>query len=438
MLPRDLGDGLMLRRATEEDTEKLADFNAEVHQDLGEPDVGIDVWTRDMMCGDHPTTGAGDFLIVEDTHNGAIASSLCTIAQRWSYAGIPFGVGRPEMVGTHPDYRRRGLVRAQFDVIHQWSAERGEAVQAIGGIPWYYRQFGYEVALELDAGRFGHLANVPDLGADETEPFRVRPAMEADLSFIARAYEHGMRRGRIACLRDAAQWRYDLLGHSPTSDYRLNLCMIEAPDGRPVGFLGHPPRLWRSGIYAVVYELAPGISWLAVTPTVLRSLRSVGARYAAEGDERFATIHFEVGTEHPIYRVIPSMLRDSRPPYAWYVRIADLASFLRHIAPALEARLADSILVGHTDDLELNFYRTGLRLTFTDGRLTAVAPWQPDANTRGHAAFPDLTFLQLLFGFKSLDELQHAFPDCMIRSDDARIVLDTLFPKQPSHVWAIA
>ncbi len=438
MLPRDLGDGLALRRATEDDTEKLADFNAEVHQDLEEPDVGIDVWTRDMMRGDHPTTGAGDFLIVEDTRTGAIASSLCTISQRWSYSGIPFGVGRPEMVGTHPDYRRRGLVRAQFDVIHQWGVERGEAVQGIGGIPWYYRQFGYEMALELDAGRFGHRADVPDLGADTAEPFRVRPAVEADLPFIARAYEHGMRRGRVACLRDAAQWRYDLLGHSPTSDYRLDLCVIEAPDGRPVGFLGHPPRLWRFGIYAVVYELAPGISWLAVTPTVLRYLRSVGARYAAESDGRFETIHFEVGTEHPVYRVIPSALRDSRPPYAWYIRVADLEGFLRHIAPALEARLADSILVGHTGDLELNFYRTGLRLAFTEGRLITVAPWQPDANTRGHAAFPDCTFLQLLFGFKSLDELNHAFPDCMVRSDEARVLLDTLFPKQPSHVWAIA
>src|SRR3954465_7220556 len=135
MLPRDLGDGLVMRRATVADTAIVAAFNAQVHTNTNdEPDEHVRVWTEDMMRGDHPTTNAGDFLIVEDTKSGAIASSLCLISQTWSYAGIPFGVGRVETVGTHPAYRRRGLVRAQMDVVHAWSAARGELVQAIGGI----------------------------------------------------------------------------------------------------------------------------------------------------------------------------------------------------------------------------------------------------------------------------------------------------------------
>lgn len=437
-LPRELGDGLMLRRATADDTEPLAAFNAAVQQDLDEPEAGIDVWTRDMMRGDHPTTSAGDFLIVEDTRTGAIASSLCLISQRWSYAGIPFRVGRPEMVGTAPEYRRRGLVRAQFDVIHAWSAARGEMAQVIGGIPWYYRQFGYEMALELDAGRFGYRAGVPDLADGATEPYHIRPATEADLPSMARAYEHGMRRGRVACLRDAAQWRYDLAGHSPESDMRLDLRVIEAANGTPAGFFAHHPRLWQDGVYVAAFELAPGISWLPVTPAVLRYLRSVGDAYAAASAGSFTTINFEVGSEHPVYRVIPSMLRGIHRPYSWYLRVPDLAGFLRHIAPAIERRLADSILVGHTGELALNFYRAGLRMTFAEGRLASIEPWRPTSDERGNAAFPDLTFLQLLFGFRSLDELTHAFPDCMVRGDDARVLLDILFPKQVSNIWAIA
>jgi hypothetical protein len=437
MLPRDLGDGLVLRRATVADAEKLADFNATVHQDLEEPDVGIDVWTRDMMRGDHPTTGAGDFLIVEDTRTGAIASSLCSIPQRWSYSGIRFGVGRPEMVGTHPEYRRRGLVRAQFAVIHEWSAERGEAMQVIGGIPWYYRQFGYEMALELETGRFGYPADVPPLDESVTEPYRVRLATEADIPFLAQAYEFGMRRGRVACMRDAAQWRYDIAGHSPTSDMRQDIRVIETTEGTPVGFFGHHPRLWNGGIYVAVYELAPGVSWLSVTPSVLRALRSIGEEYAAVSGERFDTINFATESEHPVYHVVSSRLCGHLRPYAWYVRVADLAGFVRHIAPALDARLAGSILVGHSGELKLNFYRTGLHLTFVAGHLTDVVAWQPSATERGLAAFPDLTFLQLLFGYRSLDELQHAFPDCMVRTDEARVLLDTLFPKQVSNIWPI-
>jgi len=35
-IPRDLGDGLVLRRATTADAEKLIDFNAQIHKEEGE------------------------------------------------------------------------------------------------------------------------------------------------------------------------------------------------------------------------------------------------------------------------------------------------------------------------------------------------------------------------------------------------------------------
>ena len=138
---RDLGYGLVLRRSTIEDAEALATFNAWVHSDEGpdHPDEKVAAWTRDLMSGRHPTHDPDDFTIVEETGTGRIVSAMNLISQTWAYEGIPFGVGRPELVGTLPEYRKRGLVRLQFEEIHQWSAERGELVQAITGIPYYYR-----------------------------------------------------------------------------------------------------------------------------------------------------------------------------------------------------------------------------------------------------------------------------------------------------------
>jgi len=191
LILRDLGNGLILRRATVADTEPLAAFNADVLRDPGaeEPDEEVAAYTRDLMARDHPTFDVGDFTLVEDTRSGTIVSSLNLISQTWSYGGIEFGVGRPELVGTHPDYRRRGLVRAQFEVIHEWSAERGEKVQAITGIPYFYRQFGYEMGLSLGGGRIGYKPQVPKLKDGEAEPYRVREAEEADLPFIVQVYE---------------------------------------------------------------------------------------------------------------------------------------------------------------------------------------------------------------------------------------------------------
>src|SRR5512143_559145 len=147
---RELGAGLILRRSSPEDAEALAAFCGEIHsEEAGKSDPQVTAWTRDLLTRPHPRFHPDDFTIIEEVSSGRIVSTLNLISQTWTYDGIPFGVGRPELVGTLPEYRNRGLVRLQFEEIHRWSAERGEMVQAITGIPFYYRLFGYEMALDL-------------------------------------------------------------------------------------------------------------------------------------------------------------------------------------------------------------------------------------------------------------------------------------------------
>ena len=345
---RDLGDGLILRRSSAADAGKLVEFNGNLHREPGAegPEEHVAAWVGELMSGDHPTFDVGDFTIVEDTGTGAIVSCLCLISQTWSYGGVQFGVGRPELVGTHPDYRNRGLIRAQFDVIHGWSAERGERLQAITGIPWFYRQFGYEMAITLGGRRMGYKRQVPKLKDGEEEPYRLRPATEADLPFIAQLYEQGTSRYPVACVWDEALWRYELVGRSEKSADRRALAVIETPQCEPVGFLAHSPRLRDGHVSAATYEIKPGVSWLAVTPSVVRYLWALGEEWAAQDPkqemERFA---FWLGAEHPVYQVFDNRLPHTVGPYAWYVRVPDLPGFLRHVAPVLERRLENSLLV---------------------------------------------------------------------------------------------
>ena len=108
LMLKDLGDGLILRRATPEDAEALSDFNAVVNSLTDQPDEQVRAWTGDLISGRLPNFNPEDFTIVEDTKAGAIVSTLNLISQTWSYGGIEFGAGRIELVGTHPEYRRRG------------------------------------------------------------------------------------------------------------------------------------------------------------------------------------------------------------------------------------------------------------------------------------------------------------------------------------------
>ncbi|MDP9358000.1 MAG: GNAT family N-acetyltransferase, partial [Chloroflexota bacterium] len=135
--PRDLGDGLVLRRARIEDGEAVAAFHANTLLDVDEtpPLERLYYWILDLIRGKHPTFTPADFTLVEETATGKIVSSMALLSQTWTYDGVPFPFGQPDVVSTDPAYRRRGLVRAQFDEIHRWSAERGELVQGITGIP---------------------------------------------------------------------------------------------------------------------------------------------------------------------------------------------------------------------------------------------------------------------------------------------------------------
>ncbi len=438
---RDLGEGLILRQASAEDTEGLVAFHASVHRapDREEPEIYVGAWVRDLMECPHPTFQPGDFTLVEDTTGGEIVSSLCLISQTWSYGGVEFGVGRPELVGTHPDYRRRGLVRAQMEVIHGWSEARGERVQAITGIPWYYRQFGYEMAMTLGGWRAGYKPHVPEAKDGEEAPYRLRPAREEDVPFIARVYSQASRRHPVACVRDEALWRNELNGKSEKNANRRDLALIETTAGEPVGFVAHAPRLWQGGVGMGVYELQPGASWLEVTPVVARYLWVKGETWAGQDPEQeLKAFYFWLGAEHPAYEVFRDHLPRGGKPYAWYLRVPDLLGFVQHVGPVLERRLAESILAGHTGKVEINLYRSGLRLEFEGGRLIQVAPWQPATVHDGKVAFPDLTFLQLLFGYRSLEELDHAFADCWIDDDGTRVLLQTLFPKQVSDVWPVS
>jgi hypothetical protein len=431
-LPRDLGEGLVLRYATSADAGPLADFNGPLHGDDPADAARVSVWTRDFMSDAHPTCGPSNTTIVAAA-GGRIVSSICLIPQTWSYAGIPIGVGRPEAVGTDPAYRRRGLVRAQFDVLHAKSAAMGHQVQAITGIQWYYRQFGYEYALDLGGGRGVYFDAIPTLKAGQAEAYRLRPLTLDDLPFVMPLYERECARWLVVCPRPEWLWRHTLTGYSPDSWETRPFRVIETAEGRAVGYVAGSRDVFRK-MYAISeIVVVEGQSLRAVMPSVMRAMKDLALAEGEASQKEVVGLYLRFGREHPVFDAIPEMASVNRPPYAWYLRVADVPGFLRHVAPALEARLARSHLAGHTGELKVNEYQGGFRMVFENGTLTAVEPWRRADGEEESASFPPLVFLQLLFGFRSLAELRYAYADCTA-NDEAAVLLEGLFPRQASFV----
>jgi hypothetical protein len=359
------------------------------------------------------------------------------ISQTWVYEDIPFGVGRVEMVSTDRQYRCKGLIRAQFDLLHQWSRAKGEKMQAITGIPYFYRQFGYEMSLSLGGARRGYRPHVPKLKDGEAEICQIRAAVPEDIPFIDEMYDRGCKRSMISCLRDENIWRYEMLDQHQS--FRSDMCIIESLEAEPLGFIWHNNRLHNSGLGLFIYELKSGTSWAAATPMVIRYLAEKGKEYAdQEEDKEWDAFRFDLGTSHPAYDIAAKYLPETINPYAWYIRVADLSDFIQHISPVLNRRLAESEFANYAGEILLDFYRTGLNLIFENGKIKVVERWQPSTEDQGHLRFPDHTFLQLLCGYRSFDELDAFFPDCFQRNKpEASALINVLFPKKASQVLGV-
>jgi hypothetical protein len=312
--------------------------------------------------------------------------------------------------------------------------------QGITGISYYYRQFGYEYALDLGGRRSVYLAAIPQLKPGETEPYALRDATPADLPQVMALYDRERARGPISAQIDADYWHWLLEGPNPATGEGWNTRLIvrRGDNGAaPLGYL--LTNRWRHGdrLGVIGMALEPGVSLPTLLPSVLRALQALALALPASKPDApaAARISFALFGSHPVYDALGAELTaDIEPPYAWYVRVPDLPRLIRRIAPALERRLAASSASGYTGELTLDFYRSGLRLVFDQGLLTDAADFRAEGwDPEYQAGFPPLVFLQLLFGRRSLAELRYAFPDVWA-NQIARPLLEALFPARPAWV----
>lgn len=430
-LPHRLPGGLTIRWATPDDIEAVAEFNIQMHSDDPEkPEKWLGSWTRLLMNGNHPTTSAGDFTVVVDK-TGRVVSTLCLIPQTWALADIPFGAGQVELVATHPDYRRQGLVRMQMDAIHARSTALGHLAQVIIGIPWYYRQFGYEMAVDMHGGRLFHYDRPGNHKKVNEELFRLRPATREDIPHLAALYQIHCQAGLVSCRRNQKQWAFTLTAdYGPDAPFNQTFQIVENLAGDIVGYCAYV--LW--GKILAIQELAvrPGVSLRAVSLFLTRALFTERESLNKNRETKLSLLAFYLGAAHPAYTALGRQLEQRSRPYGLYVRVPDLPAFLRHITPMLERRLASSVLAGHSGRLRLSLLREHIQLSFTNGNITGIDQYTATSMDEGDAVFPDLTFLQMVFGRATLLELNRAYADCYPKNVEAEILLAILFPKKPS------
>lgn len=413
----DLGDGLVMRHAEcAADLERIAECGRRAFGEDELYTVCHDLYTK------HPRMRWEDILYVEDTRTGLPVSMISLIPLQWHYGDVLLKVAELGPVGTVPEYRRRGLIRAQMKVFERKLQDEGYDLGAIEGIPYFYRQFGYEYAIPLNQGWRLIPDDIPDLPAGAVESAAIRRMTPADLPQVSALYETATRGLCLRAARDEAIWRFPEELSSGYPD-RLTSHVLER-DERIVGYLrirdkpdnGLPVRE-------------------AITFTYDDSLAALRFAKGLAREQGQARIAINGTPSQPIIKTASYLGARANKPYAWQVRIPHRVPFLQRIAPVLERRLAESMLAGLTQTLHLNFYEEAVELEFARGRLVEVR--SVGRSDRGEIRLPPYPAVRLLLGYHSREEISAYRPDLGVRAS-LQPVVDALFPKVESYIyWSV-
>src|SRR5689334_11654746 len=178
---RSLGNNLVLKSVNGKDNaERLALFNGQI---FGQGVVGM---TRALLLH-HPHTRPDYWLYVEDETNGQIVSSLALIPWQWRYEAVTLKSGEMGIVGTLEAYRNKGLIRALDTRFKELLREGEFELSHIQGIPYFYRQFGYEYTLPLEPNWELAVDRIPDVSAES--PYTFRPATADDIPVLMEFYD---------------------------------------------------------------------------------------------------------------------------------------------------------------------------------------------------------------------------------------------------------
>lgn len=395
----DLVDGLSLRAAEPRDLDQIADLLAA----RGEPADAVDL----RLVAADPDEGIGSCAVVVD--GSRVVSTATLLRETVFVEDLAIPAGQVELVATEPAYEGRGLVRALMGWAHERSAARGDLLQVMIGIPYFYRQFGYAYAMRIPLAR-----SIVGDGPPPDPSIVIRPATVDDIGAMARLQDESQTGADVRMPHSPACWRWLVARDGSTQlvaerrDVVAGTCRITPPE---------------EGV--TVAELAgdPG-----ATASLIAHGRGLGAG-EARVVERPGTAGFEAVRPHLAPLDGPEALPD------WfYARVERLGPLLEHLAPVLLRRLERAGLAGRPHDVLLSSWRSHVRFTIGPEGMSRVVSGGPEQApiSKGGSGVPPDAIAPLLLGPHGAVGLEERLPDCRLgRQGD---LMSALFPPLTSDL----
>jgi predicted N-acetyltransferase YhbS len=388
-------DGLTVRTATERDLSQICALLADRGDEADAEDL--------MLVVADPDEGLEAVIVVVD--GDRVVSTATLLQERVAISGVDVPTGQVEMVATDASYEGRGLVRRLMHEAHRRSADRGDLLQVMVGIPFFYRQFGYSYAMPIPL------------------PWEVRAVPPVDPAVVVRAATPDDIGAMVALQADAQAVADVRMPHSPGCWRWLvqrsgSTQLVAERDGSLVATARQTPP--DDGV--VLGELAGSADGLSAIVAAAAGLGGVAI--------------LERSTP-----VVDALLRDiaeapgtpERSREWFYARIPELAPLLDHLRPVLLDRFRSAAIGGHHEVL-LSSWRTHVRFSIDDDSMSDVVaggPEQAPISKGGSGAPPD-ALAPLMLGPLGAAGLEARCGDVMLGRQ--RELMEALFPAVSSDV----
>ncbi|MFI5772155.1 GNAT family N-acetyltransferase [Streptomyces sp. NPDC051658] len=390
-VPTPLADGLVLREARPEDLDQIGALLAE----RGEPADALD----HRLVVEDPDAGWSACAVVVD--GDRVVSTATLLDEDVRIGGMHLPAGQVELVATDREYEGRGLVRTLMRWAHDRSAARGHVIQAMIGIPYFYRLFGYEYAIDIPPALTVHTAP-----PGEGEP-ALRAARSSDIPAMAALQETAQNRFDVAMPHSEARWRW-LLAHEAS-----NLRVVE-----------------RAGAVVATGRTTPPDDEVLLAEAA--ALDEASARELLRGvaasapDSRMRVVH-RAGTVTAA--AWQEFLVHEPPTQAeqYYVRVPDVAALLDRLRPLLWHRLTTAGPDRTGRDIVISTFGAHYRIPVRAdglGRVVTGGAMQGPGAVGGAAVAPD-HLPALLFGPHGIEGLTRIRPDVYAGDEE---LFQALFP----------
>ncbi|MCW4049858.1 MAG: GNAT family N-acetyltransferase [Candidatus Bathyarchaeota archaeon] len=365
-----------------------------------------------MLLDHYPESNRRHLLAVK--HGDETVAGLIIIPQTWVLDGFDLRVAEMGCVATHPDHRRKRLQHILNEKFDEQVKKEGLDLCALAGVPFFYRQFGYEYTVELDHSTRLPLSNIPDYPKAEAVPFSENDIPAAKVIFEASQGKYPIHEKRTLDV-----WR----AHRKTGLYY----------GGPVETVS----LFKDNILIAYLKYScsqkektitlkeAAVASPAAVESALAYLKDYGKR---KGLEKLVS---GLGYLDEISMRLAELGGEQSHPYAWQVKILDYLELFRKLTPLLESRLRESKFSGLSETLNFNFRKFNIVVTFKDGVVESTELGY-DNSDRTIGLNPTV-FPQLLLGYRSREELEYVYPDFKIQETHKELT-DVLFPKRAGYI----